>query len=177
MATGTHDDVLFREVQYFRQPWLWLLVLGVSAVTLYGMVQQIFLSKPFGNNPASDAVLIVIVVVFGFCFPLLFYLLNLKTEVRGDGLYYRFFPFHLSVQRIPLEDLKSFEARTYSPLREYGGWGIRWGSGGKAYNVAGNRGVQVELASGQRIMIGSRRAQEFADALALAVDRNGTGRK
>jgi len=177
MATETHDDVLFREVQHFRQPWLWLLVLGVSAVTLYAMVQQIFLGKPFGDNPASDAVLIVIVVVFGFCFPLLFYLLHLKTEVRGDGLYYRFFPFHLSVQRIPLEDLKSFEARTYSPLREYGGWGIRWGAGGKAYNVAGKRGVQLELAGGQRITIGSRRAQELADALAQAMDRRGAGGK
>ncbi len=177
MATGIDSDVLFREVQYFRQPWVWLLVLGVSGVTLYAMVQQILLGKPFGNNPASDAVLIVIVVVFGFCFPLLFYLLNLKTEVRSDGLYYRFFPFHLSVRRIPLGDLKSFEALTYRPLREYGGWGIRWGSRGKAYNVSGNRGVQLELVGGQRIMIGSRRAQELAEALALARDRSGAGRR
>ena len=176
MACGSDTDVLFREVQYFRQPWLWLLVLGVSGVTLYAMVQQIFLGKPFGNNPASDAVLIVIVVIFGLCLPLLFYFLSLKTEIRSDGLYYRFFPFHLSVQRISLEDLRSFEARTYSPLKDYGGWGIRWGSSGKAYNVAGNQGVQLELANGGNVMIGSKRPHEFAEALALAVDRRATGR-
>jgi hypothetical protein len=166
-----HPEVLFREVQHFRQPWLWLLVLGVSGVTLYAMVQQLFLGKPFGSNPASDAVLIVIVVIFGLCFPLLFYFLSLKTEVRSDGIYYRFFPFHCSAQMIRLEDLHGFEACTYSPLREYGGWGIKWGSSGKAYNVAGNRGVQLELVGGQRILIGSKRPDELAEAIARALDR------
>jgi len=166
-----NNNMLYREVQHFRQVWLWLLVLGIAGVTLYAMVQQLFLGTPFGNNPASDSVLIVIVIIFGFIFPIFFYLVNLTTELRGDGLYYRFFPIHLSFQRISLEDLKSWEARTYSPLREYGGWGIRWGAKGKAYNVGGNRGVQLELTNGSRILIGSQRPEELAQAIDMAMKR------
>ncbi|UCG83978.1 MAG: hypothetical protein JSW38_03940 [Dehalococcoidia bacterium] len=163
--------VLYREIQHFRQVWLWLLTLGISGVTFYAMVQQLILGTPFGDNPASDTVLIIIVIVFGFMFPVFFYIVNLTTEVRGDGLYYRFFPFHLTFRKISGEDIRSCEARTYSPLREYGGCGIRWGAKGRAYNVGGNRGVQLELSNGSRILIGSQRSEELAEAIDMAIKR------
>jgi len=166
-----NPHVFFREIQHFRQWWLWLLILGISGVTLYAMVQQLILGTPFGDNPASDTVLIVIVIIFGFIFPVFFYIVNLTTEVRDDGLYYRFFPLHLTFRRISWEDIKSCEARTYSPLREYGGWGIRWGAKGKAYNIAGNRGVQFELSNGARILIGSQRSEELAEAMDMAIKK------
>ncbi len=163
--------VLYRETQHFRQVWLWLLTLGISGVTFYAMVQQLILGTPFGDNPASDTVLIIIVIVFGFMFPVFFYIVNLTTEVHGDGLYYRFFPFHLTFRKISGEDIRSCEARTYSPLREYGGCGIRWGAKGRAYNVGGNRGVQLELSNGSRILIGSQRSEELAEAIDMAIKR------
>ena len=62
-----------------------------------------------------------------------------------------------------------WEARTYRPILEYGGWGIRYTMGrGWAYNVSGNQGVQLELASGKRILIGSQRAEELARAIGEA---------
>jgi len=165
--------LLYREVQHFRQVWLWILLLSIAGLAIYAMVQQLILGKPFGDNPASDTVLIIIVVIFGFGFPILFYLMNLTTEVRSDGLYYRFFPVHLSFHKIPLEDLKTYEVRTYSALKEYGGWGIRYGRKGKAYNVGGNRGVQLELSNGERILIGSQRPEELDEALDLAMRGKG----
>ena len=159
---------LYREVQYFRQLWLWILVLGISFVSLWGMVQQLFLGKPFGNNPAPDTVLIVIVIVFGFGFPYAFYKMNLTTEVRSDGIYYRFFPFHLSPRKIGFAELAKYEARTYHAIRDYGGWGIRYGRKGKVYNVSGNRGVQLEFSNGNRLLFGSQKPDEFVTALNLA---------
>jgi hypothetical protein len=82
-----------------------------------------------------------------------------------DGIYIRFFPFHFSYKEIAFHDLKSFEVRTYNALREYGGWGIRYGPQGKAYNVGGNRGVQLVLADGKRILIGSQKPEEFLAAV------------
>ena len=55
--------------------------------------------------------------------------------------------------------------RTYNPIREYGGWGIRYGLKSKAYNVHGNHGVQLELLNRKRLLIGSQRSEEFANAL------------
>ena len=162
---------LYREVQYFRQLWLWILVLSISLIAIWSMVQQLFLGKPFGNNPAPDAVLIVLVIIFGFGFPYAFYKMNLTTEVRDDGIYYRFFPFHLSFHKIRLEDLVKYEVRTYNALKDYSGWGIRYGRSGKAYNVSGNRGVQLEFSSGNQLLFGSQKPEEFAEAINLALNK------
>ena len=171
MAKGNSNYPLYREVQRFRQVWVWALVLFIALFTIYGLVQQLILGKPFGTNPAPDAVLVVITVVFGLIFPLFFHTVNLTTEVYDDGLYIRFYPFHLSFHKIAPDDIKGFEARTYSPIREYGGWGIRYGSRGKAYNVSGNRGLQLELSDGKRLLIGSQRPEELAEVLGSALGR------
>jgi hypothetical protein len=165
------SKVLYCEVQRFRQPWLWILLLSISAIAIWGMIQQLFLGEPFGNNPAPDTILIIIAVIFGFGFPYAFYKMNLTTEVRSDGIYYRFFPFHLSFHKIKLEDLVRYEVQTYRPVRDYGGWGIRWGRKGKAYNVSGNRGVQLEFSDGKQLLLGSQNPEELAGALDSALGK------
>jgi hypothetical protein len=162
------DFCFYREVQRFRQPWLWLLIAGIFGVTVWSFVQQIVLGSPFGQNPAPDTVMMVIALVFGIAFPVLFLVGNLTVEVRGDGLYYRFFPFHWSSHRISAETLAKYEVQTYRPIRDYGGWGIRYGRSGKAYNVSGNRGVMLELSDGSRLLIGSQKPEELVNAINLA---------
>jgi hypothetical protein len=159
---------LFREVQRFRQPWLWLLVLGVAALIWWGALTQLLLGEPWGNRPAPDGAVAVLWLVFGVGLPLFFWSLRLVTEVRADGVYIRFIPFHWSFQHMPLTEVKQFEAKTYRPVLEYGGWGIRYGFGGKAYNVIGNRGVQLELTNGKRLLIGSQRPEEMVSAIQKA---------
>lgn len=61
--------------------------------------------------------------------------------------------------------------REYSPLGEYGDWGIRRGRGGRAYNVKGNRGVRLVLRTGKKVLIGSRYPERLITAI-----RAGTGR-
>jgi hypothetical protein len=154
--------VSFREAQRFSQPWLWGLVLIAPAVFLYAFVQQLILGKPFGENPMSDGLLIVMGLLIGGGLPWLFYSARLVTEVRTDGLYVRFSPFHRRPRRIAPEEIASCEARTYRAIREYGGWGIHSGRSGRAYNVRGDRGVQLVLRDGRRLLIGSQCADELA---------------
>jgi hypothetical protein len=80
-------------------------------------------------------------------------------------VYVRFIPLHRRFHWFRWEDILSAEAITYLPLRDYGGWGIRFGPKGKAYNVCGNRGVQLTFTNGSRLMIGSQRAEELAAAI------------
>jgi hypothetical protein len=167
-----NSEVLFVERQQFRQRWLWLL-LGGSALLQIGIfgwaiIQQIVLGRPWGNHPTSDAALIGItamVLPIAFGLRVLFYYCGLTTTVRRDGVYLRFSPFHRREMPVNLRDAVRFEARTYSPLREYGGWGIRMGYKRRAYNVAGNRGVQIEYKDGSRLMIGSQRPEELEQAI------------
>ena len=55
--------VVFREVQKFRQTWVWVLVLGILGplVVLFGsgLVQQLGSGRPWGNRPMSDGGLII----------------------------------------------------------------------------------------------------------------------
>jgi len=159
----------FREIQRFGQVWIWILVFMVSAGAWYGAYQQFLLKKPFGSNPAPDSLMGVILVVFGIGFPYLFYSLRLVTEARADGLYYRYAPLHRRFHTIAFSDIKSCESVVYRPIREYGGWGIRYGSKGKAFTVRGNRGVEIVLNDQSRILIGSQRPEELSMALAAAL--------
>lgn len=86
--------------------------------------------------------------------------LRLVTEVRGDALYVRLYPFPF--RRIVLAEIANATVRRYRPILEYGGWGIRWGVRGMAYNAYGDRGVQLVLTDGRRVLIGSQRSEELA---------------
>lgn len=162
--------IYFFEEQRFRQKWLWIiLLLSILFITIffaYGIVRQIILGQPWGDRPMSDIALIIvglfsIILMGGMTY--LFYTLKLITEVRNDCIHIRYFP--TSQQRIPFHNIKKCEVRRYSPIREYGGWGIRYGRKGKAYNVSGNRGVQLELFQGKNLLIGSQRPEELFQAI------------
>lgn len=173
------DGVLFHEKQRFRQGWLWLLVvlplLTIIPLMLFGLHQQLVLGKPFGTNPMGDRRL-VITSLFVMIVPLLvvvmFWWSELDVRVTRDELRARFRPFHLSPRVFPLAGIRSCEARDYEPIGEFGGWGIRMGGARSwAYNVSGSRGVQLELADGRRLLIGSQRADELAETILSAQRR------
>jgi len=171
------EQVLFQETQRFRQPWLVALLCVIVVTTIgvfgYGMSQQLVLGRPWGDRPMSDLALMLvgsasILLVSGIAY--LLYAARLITEVCPDALYLRFFP--LTQRRISWSEVTSCEARTYRPVREYGGWGIRVGRSGMAYNVSGNRGVQLELRRGKALLIGSQRAKELASVIEGVLQRS-----
>ena len=151
---------MFREVQKFRQLWLWAIMSATIIIPAIAYYQQIILGRPFGNNPVSDKALYYL-ICFMLIFPVLMYFTNLTTEVR-DGLYVMFWPFHLRFRKIEYTDCK---AVTYRPIRDYGGWGIKKGLKGLAYNVSGNRGVEITRTDGRILMIGSQKPEELVSAL------------
>ncbi len=163
--SATDVEGYFRETQRFRQLWLWFFLIVTAAFLIYGLIQQLYLGVALGNNPVSDFALILLSLVFGVGMPLFFYSIRLITEVRSDGVYVKFFPFHRKFHKVDFSDIEHFEIRYYKALKEYGGWGIRYGLNGKAYNVSGNKGVMLHLQTGKRLLIGTRKPEEFYDAL------------
>lgn len=146
----------FEERQTFRQPWLLALMLGVLVVLVLALAL----------TPDTPALLWLILLAPGLAFLLLFSI-KMSVQVDDEAVRIRYFP--LWRKTIPLADIARFEPRVYRPILEYGGWGIRYGfSHGWAYNVRGNWGVQLELVNGQRILIGSQRSDELAQAIRTA---------
>jgi len=176
---NNQNNVIFREEQRFRQLWLWLtagsIAVVIPAIFIYGIIRQIGMGQPFGDRPMSDTALIVTGIVAGFLsigIAALFWYARLITEVRRDGLHLRFIPFHRRWINIPFENVAGCAACTYKPLIQYGGWGIRRGLKGKAYNVSGNLGVQLDFVNGKHLLIGSQKPEELAQAISQMRDSN-----
>lgn len=135
----------FTETQTF--PTLAYGVLGLSAVAVAG------------------AGLLWPVLPLGLAVNLL-WLRTTVTETQLSVSFGALFPLYR--RSIARADIVSFEAVTYSPLAEYGGWGIKWGRSGLALNARGDRGVRLMLTDGRRVLVGSQRAEELAAALAAS---------
>ncbi|MCD4745456.1 MAG: DUF6141 family protein [Bacteroidales bacterium] len=158
--------IRFNEVQKFRQKWLWVILLIIFGIWAYGFIQQIILKIPFGNNPASDITYVLIgIIPVGFL--ILFIRLRLITEINKDGIYFKLSPLQFKFKKITPDEIKDYEIRKYNAIKEYGGWGIRYGfkKRGMAYNVSGNTGMQLELKNGKKILIGTQKPDELKKAI------------
>ena len=101
------------------------------------------------------------------------WMFKLETAVRPDGLHARFFPLHLRFRHFPFATIESATARTYKPVREYGGWGLRGWGRNRAWNMSGNQGVQLVFRDGRRLLLGSQRARELAAVLTAGLRSQG----
>ena len=164
-------ETYFTETQRFRQFWIWIPILVIAVLCWYGFIHQVILGKPMGSRPAPNSFLTIAWIVFGIGFPLIFRAICLKTEVRDDHVLLNFTGYK---KLVPFSEIESAELREYKPIREYGGWGIRYGfKNGWAYNVSGNRGVQLVLKDGKKILIGSQKPEELFSAIESRRGRDG----
>ena len=146
--------------------------LPLLAVFGAGLYKQLVLGQPFGNPSMSDGVLLVVLgssmtLMTGIC--MLLWFARLDVTVGPDEIVIRFRPFHVRGRRIAIREIVEANARNYEPLREYGGWGLRVGRNGRAYNVSGAEGVQLTLRDGSRILIGSQRSGQLESAIRTAM--------
>ena len=115
-------ELIYREEQNFAL-WLRLLVaLSMIWIVPASIVQLI---KDSSKSGSPEILPILTLVIAGIFVPIviggLFWLLKLETEVRPDGLYVRYFPFHFNFKRFAADDLSEYYARKYRPIWEYGG--------------------------------------------------------
>lgn len=167
------ENVQFREIQRFRQTWMWLLIGGVAAIFWAEMVVGlIWLAAPgiIPGEPDREQLPTILAIwgvcwlLFGIGLPLLFSFIRLIVEVGDGGISVQYFPFLSRI--IPVNDIKVIETRQFNPVRDYGGMGIKWSpSKGQAYIVDGNRGVWMELRGGEKLLIGSQRPEELLGSI------------
>ena len=170
MNLNNEQNLIYREVQHMRQWWLWVIIIAAVAIAWWVFIVQIIEGTPFGSKPAPDVVVWIIAMLIGMALPLLFLMLKMITEVRKDRIRIRYFPLYTRI--VAVGEIKTYGAVTNRPIRDYGGWGIKWaGSRGMAYNVSGNKGVQLELTNGKKLLIGSQKAEELAAAIKQALGR------
>lgn len=70
--------------------------------------------------------------------------------------------------------------RQYSPLAEYGGWGLRLGLFGKgtSYNVSYDKGLQLEFTDNKKLLIGTNKSDELTETFKkLNIENNDRKKK
>ena len=154
-------DRTFKEVQRFTQWWLWALLIGITLIPIYGVIQQVVFGQTFGDNPMSDAgllIFLVLMLAFDYCF----WMLRLITEIDATTIKINFFP--LAKRQIEWGEVKTYQIVDYGFV---GGWGIRLATKyGTVYNTKGKTGLALELVDGKKYCIGTQKEEELAAFLA-----------
>jgi hypothetical protein len=162
------DYQRFSETQKFRQWWLWFLFAGIKGVMGFFIVTQVLFGKPFGSK-VFDNIFLLIGFLFMLILSLLFFIMKLETRISDRGIDVRFFPIQMKFRHYAWEDLDQVYLREYSPLAEYGGWGMRYSflGKGRALNVSGRTGLQLVFKDGRKLLIGTAKADDIMQVLAV----------
>ncbi len=156
---------IFKEIQRFNQWWLVVLELLVLLIVTYNFVEEFKLIETEKSDKSIYSItfsLFIVLLVIA-----LIHSIKLKTRIDEMGVAYQFSPFHLKLKIIPWEDLSKCYVRKYSPITEYGGWGMRGilrkgflniRGKGKAFNIKGDVGIQLIFNDGGKLLIGTQQS-------------------
>ena len=159
MLKDLREENNYYEIQQFRQIWVWLILLLVEFALLFTILSAMI-----------NLFVSIIIISIGFGFIWLFYRMKLITTINEDGINIIFAPFTNFI--IPFNKIKKYQIRQYRPIIEYGGWGIRYSKYGKAYNVSGKIGLQIELSNGKRLLIGTQNPDALLQTLNEIINKN-----
>jgi hypothetical protein len=156
---------VFKEQQRFTQTWL-IVLLAISVIVPIVIIINEYLDENTTMS-SNEFILtlggILVSVTFIFFF-------QLKTRIDEFGIHYQFFPFHLSMKTIHWKEINTATVRTYDPIGEFGGWGIKGGlfwdkSKGKCINISGDIGIQLIFKDGKKLLIGTQKKEEATQVL------------
>ncbi len=90
---------------------------------------------------------IIIFLVLG-----LLWSVNLQWELDQNQFSFSFKPFIWKRKSYPINEIETIEFCTINPLRDFGGWGLRYSTKfGKAYTTHGNTVLRIHLKN-QKIL-------------------------
>ena len=146
--------------------------IGINALFVQAVFQQIVMGVPWSNKPLSDETLVtlsVIVLTASTGLSLVFFVSVMEVRIDGRAIEYRYTPLIREWKRIEREHIRDFkQKRNY-----FAGHGVKKTfSGIRLLSVKGSEGIELTLDGGNRIFFGTQRPAEFLAALNRLVSRN-----
>jgi hypothetical protein len=152
------QDILFFERQ-FMPTW----ALSIVAVVGLGIPALVFFTK------GVPAIMVFMMIVLLFVFALF---ASMQTRVTTERLIVTFGLIPLIRFSYKLHEISDFKIRSYHPMNEYGGWGIKGSKLNRALSMQGNEGMQMDMVSRDgshwKLLIGSQMAPSLEQALIKA---------
>jgi hypothetical protein len=154
---------IYRDIHSRKPMWALFIVVSTAALMWWFFIQQIILGQPVGTNPGPDWMTWLFTILFGIGLPVFYFTNRLIISVEDEALRVQMIP--ILTRQIPYTEIDTAIARKYEPILEYGGWGVRYRPGKRAYSMRGNRGVELTLRNGQRIMLGTDAPETLQKAI------------
>ncbi len=137
-----------------QNPWyVKLLATGLPLAMFAGAVVEMF------TEPAAAIPLLIAGAVF------IIFNGGQRTTVTRKEVNVRYGILGLKVFRAQASDITAVEVHSFSPLKDFGGYGIRFNREMKAYYLNGTRGVKLTTSTGKKYLIGSDRAERLASVI------------
>lgn len=152
---------VYKETQSYRGTWIIYLIILVQLPT-------IILLLTFYLQAEDKAEMgVTLAVVAGTMALIFLFIFNLSLEIRIDqnGISFRYFPFIRSWRKYPKESIKTITIINYSPITDFGGWGLKGNKTTKAYSILGDQGLLFDVGEEKKIMIGTMKAKELEEYL------------
>jgi hypothetical protein len=156
---GGQTKLLFHEEQSLRHPRLLILTAIPPVIMLLLAIWQVGLGHPWGKQPMSNAGIVGWTI---FLWLIYFRLISVKlvTEVLPNELSAAMRGLWRSY-RVSLAAVQSVRVVTFDPVKEWGGYGVRSTTRGKAFIARGNEAVELELKKGGVVLVSSNRPDEL----------------
>ncbi len=138
-----------------------LLVVGIVVAVLFVVVG----GGSDGSRPGRALLLPLAVVLCGTIAPML--ILRLRIRVDDSHLRVQLWPAPPTTE-IPREQIRSVYRTTVRPLRDFGGWGIKFKKGHRLYSWGGTNGVTIEYfhkGKDRKVTVTTERCDELVAAL------------
>jgi len=152
--TTSRSKVLFHEEQHLNMRLLSIIMIssGSFAAGVVGFaIRQDHHASPVLLWSVVAAMIISEIAMLGFMA-----LVKMITEIREDGIFVRMMPLKPLPKTISVDGIVQCKSITYSPLKECRGCGgLKQNK--QVYRTVGNKGVRIEYANGQSVLIGSQR--------------------
>lgn len=148
---------VFNESQTYRGTWVAYLILLIELPTFLLLLTLFFNAED--KSEIGIALALTVVILGGVL--LLIFNIQLETRIDDRGVSFRFFPFVRSWKNFQPGQIKSIEVINYSPISDFGGWGMKGNSVTKAYSVLGDEGLLIDIGEKKKIMIGTANSKEL----------------
>jgi hypothetical protein len=183
--SGQAGETSFTEEQHFP---LWIKAFPLVTAAGVAVLTVVFAIGGLWAAAVMAGALLVLVLL---PFAVLHFAMKLVTRVDARGLQLRIHPARWSLlpkrmtrKDIAFGEIRRATLRTYRSLsgREFWGWhfwGLSAARGGRYLYImrpsgpASGRGVQLELESGEVLLIGSRDPQRLADLIGAVIGTRG----
>jgi len=155
-------EIYFSEIQRFQSLVMWGLLVFLTAAMFYLSIRIAKLKRLVVAIVLSLATLVLLAL------DVICIISRMDTVIGANGILVVYKPFLSDSVFIPWTEVDSGYIRKYKPLREYGGWGVRNGKAGKAYNISGKDGLQLILKDGTKLLLGTHHPDQVEKAITTA---------